>query len=162
MAIYISRLYCNQCRLLTLQSSNTYKLRFLNVVFSIRNVVIHMAYSNTYTLRFLNVVFPIRNVVIHMAYSYIAYLRSVSSLLSLPPLARCDWSSLPALSSSAQSVSCFHVQYFRNITYIVTIITCIPFISSDNWYSSHVIYKQSFNPLQHPTWQKNSHFISCS
>ena len=71
-------------------------------------------------------------------------LRSVSSLLSLPPPSRYGWSSLPALSSSAKSVSCCHVQHFRNITFIVTIIACFPIISSDNRYSSHVIYKQSF------------------
>ena len=75
-----------------------------------------MAYSNTFTLRFLNVVFTIRNVVIHMAYSNIAYLCSVFSLLYLLPISLCDWSSLPAVSSSAQSVACFYVHHFRTTT----------------------------------------------
>ena len=92
--------------------SNTCTLRVLNIVFTIHNVVIHMAYSNTCTLPFPNIVFTIRNVVIHMAYSKIAYLCSVSSLLYLLPISRCDWSSLPAVSSSGQSVTCSHVQHF--------------------------------------------------
>ena len=91
----------------------------LSVVFPIRNVVIHTAYSNTCILRFLNVVFTIRNVVIHTTYSKIAYLCSVFPLLYLLPISLCDWSSLPAVSSSAQSVTCSHVQHFRNITFNV-------------------------------------------
>ena len=83
-----------------------------NIVFTIHNVVIHMAYSYTCILPFPNIVFTIRNVVIHMAYSKIAYLCSVSSLLYLLPISRCDWSSLPAVSSSGQSVTCSHVQHF--------------------------------------------------
>ena len=89
----------------------------LRVVFPIRNVVIHTAYSNTCILRFLNVVFTIRNVVIHTTYSKIAYLCSVFPLLYLLPISLCDWSSLPAVSSSAQSVTCSHVYHFRNNTF---------------------------------------------
>ena len=91
-------------------------ISFLHVVFTIPNVVIHMAYSNTYALRFLKVVFTVRNVVIHMAYSTIAYLCSISSLPYLLPASLCDWSSLPAVSTSAKSVACFHVYHFSPIT----------------------------------------------
>ena len=56
------------------------------------------------------------NVVIHMAYSNMAYLCSVFSLLYLLPISLCDWSSLPAVSTSAQSVACFYVHHFRTTT----------------------------------------------
>ena len=96
------RLYYTQCR-------HTYGV-FLNIC----------------TIPFSNIVFTIRNVVIHMAYSKIAYLCSVSSLLYLLPISRCDWSSLPAVSSSGQSVTCSQVQHFGNITSNVNVkrITC--------------------------------------
>ena len=67
------RLYYTQCR-------HTYGV-FLNIC----------------TIPFSNIVFTIRNVVIHMAYSKIAYLCFVSSLLYLLPISRYGWSSLPVL-----------------------------------------------------------------
>ena len=63
MSSYIWRIlkhihYVSKCRLYYTQCRHTYRVfryintMFLNVVFTIRNVVIHMVYSNTYTLRF--------------------------------------------------------------------------------------------------------------
>ena len=82
--VYKYRLYYTQCR-------HTYGV-----------------FPSVYTT-YIKVVFTILNVVIHTAYSKIAYLCSFSLLLYLLTMSLCGWSSMPAVSSSAQSVTCSHV-----------------------------------------------------
>ena len=132
-SVYKYRLSYTQCRPTYGVFPSVYTT-YIKVVFTILNVVIHTAYSHPCIWRFIKVVFTIHNVVIHTAYSKLSYLCSFSLLLYLLPMSLCGWSSMPAVSSSAQSVIFPHVLiYPHHVNYKQSSMVRNSYLISRSW-----------------------------